>query len=160
MANQILKPGTPPSFPWMGGDFDQYFNRFMQGWPFRWGESRADDTPRALRAFEHMPQVEVKENGKHYTITVELPGLDEKDVKAVIEDDILSISGEKKMERTDEKTHYSERSFGSFTRSFTLPPDADRNGVSAKFAKGVLTLEIAKTANAPQQGKQIEIKPS
>jgi len=160
MPNQVAKPGTSPSFPWMGGDIDQVFNRVMQGWPFRWADAPAADTPRALRAFEHMPRVEVKENGKHYTITLELPGLDEKDVKAVVEDDVLTISGEKKMERTDEKTHYSERSFGSFARSFTLPYDADRNGVSAKFSKGVLTVEIAKAANAPQQGKQIEIKPS
>jgi len=160
MANLPAKPGMPPSFPWTGGDFDQYFNRFMQGWPFRWPELRGEEMPRALRAFEHVPRVEVKENEKHYTVTVELPGLDQKDVKAAIEDDVLTISGEKKMERTDEKTHYSERSYGSFERSFTLPADADRNVVSAKFAQGVLTLEIAKTSNAPQQGKQIDIKAS
>ena len=112
------------------------------------------------RAFEHVPNVEVKENGKTYTISVELPGLDEKDVKASVEDDVLTISGEKRVERTDEKTHYSERSYGSFTRSFTLPSDADRNAVSAKFAKGVLTLEIGKTTGSPPQGKEIEIKPS
>ena len=113
-----------------------------------------------MRAFEHMPNVEVKENGKNYIVSVELPGLDEKDVKIVVEDDVLTITGEKKVERTDEKTHYSERSYGSFTRAFTLPADADRNAVTARFSKGVLTLEIAKAVNAPAQGKQIEIKPS
>ncbi len=169
MANQVPKPTQPstpststfPStFPWLGTDFDQFFNRLMRSnWPFRWPEG-VHEGPRALRAFEHMPQVEVKENDKHYTVSMELPGLDEKDVKATVEGDVLTISGEKKVERTDEKTHYSERSYGSFTRSFTLPDDADANKVSANFTKGVLTLEIPKTANAPQQGKQIEIKAS
>jgi HSP20 family protein len=105
-----------------------------------------------------MPNVEVKEDVKSYTINVELPGLDEKDVKVTIENDLLSIAGEKKVERTDEKTHFSERSYGSFTRSFSLSADADRNAVTAKFAKGVLTLEIPKTAENPVQGKRIEVK--
>jgi HSP20 family protein len=147
------KPGTVSPF----ADFDRFFGRMMRNWPFDWAELPKGE-PRALRAFEHVPNVEVKENGKAYSVTVELPGLDEKDVKVTIEDDLLSISGEKKVERTDDKTHFSERSYGSFTRSFTLPPDADRNAITAKFAKGVLTLEIAKTASAPVQGKQIEVK--
>jgi HSP20 family protein len=151
------KAAVPTGF----ADFDRFFNRMMRGWSsFNWPELASSAEPRALRAFEHVPNVEVKENGKSYTVSVELPGLDEKDVKASVEDDVLTISGEKKLERTDEKTHYSERSYGSFTRSFTLPDDADANAVSAKFAKGVLTIEIGKTAGKPAQGKQIEIKPS
>jgi len=141
-------------------DFDRFFNRMMRSWPFGWPELASPSEPRALRAFEHVPNVEVKENGKTYTVTVELPGLDEKDVKASVEDDVLTISGERKVERNDEKTHYSERSYGSFTRRFTLPDDADPAAVSAKFAKGVLTIEIGKTAGKPAQGKQIDIKPS
>lgn len=140
-------------------DFDRMFGRMMRNWPFHWSEMPTAE-PRALRAFEHMPNVEVKENGKTYTVSVELPGLDEKDVKVSIDDDLLSISGEKKLERTDDKTHFSERSYGSFTRSFSLPADADRNAITAKFAKGVLTLEIPKAAAAPAVGKQIEVKPA
>ena len=113
---------------------------------------------RALRSAEHAPKVEVQENGKTYTITMELPGVEQKDVKVLVEDDVLTVSGEKHVERSDEKTHYSERSYGSFTRSFTLPADADRSAITAKFTKGVLTLEIPKTAEAPVQGKQIEVK--
>jgi HSP20 family protein len=128
----------------------------MRGWPFAWANMGSE--PRALRAFEHVPNVEVKENDKSYTVSAELPGLDEKDVKVTVEGDVLTLAGEKKVEKTDEKTHFSERSYGSFTRSFTLPADADRNTISARFAKGVLTLEIAKSASAPAQGKQIEVK--
>ena len=145
------------AFPF-SGDFDQLFNRMMRGWPFNWSDVAPSGEPRALRAFDHMPKVEVKENDKSYCVAVELPGLDEKDIKVLVEDDVLTVSGEKKVEKTDEKTHYSERSYGSFTRAFTLPSDADRNGIAATFAKGVLTLEIAKTANPPAQIKQVAIK--
>ncbi|MEK7993568.1 MAG: Hsp20/alpha crystallin family protein [Planctomycetota bacterium] len=149
---------TPHNSAPFAGDFDQFFNRMMRNWPFTWPDLAPSSEPRALRVFDHMPKVEVKENGKSYNVAVELPGLDEKDVKVQVEDDVLTISGEKKVEHTDEKTHYSERSYGNFTRAFTLPADADRNGISAKFAKGVLTLEIAKTATPPAQVKEVAIK--
>ena len=151
---------TPRSALPFGGDFDQMLNRMMRGWPFGWPEMAPSTAPKALRAFDHVPKVEVKENGKAYTVTIELPGLDEKDVKVQVEDDVLTISGEKKVEQTDDKMHYTERSYGSFTRAFTLPADADRDGISAKFAKGVLELEIAKTATPPAQVKQVAIKPA
>jgi HSP20 family protein len=157
---QQLPSAPKAAMPTEFTDFDRFFNRMMRRWPFGWPEFTGSAEPQALRAFEHVPNVEVKENGKSYTVSVELPGLDEKDVKAAVEDDVLTISGEKKIERTDEKTHFSERSYGSFTRSFTLPADADHNAVSAKFSKGVLTVEIGKTTGAPAQGKQIDIKGS
>lgn len=149
---------TPRSLMPFGGDFDQFFKRMMRDWSSGLPESFLSRAPRTLQAFDHVPKVEVKENGKAYTVTVELPGLDEKDVKAQVEDDVLTISGEKKTERTDEKTHYSERSYGSFSRSFTLPADADPDKVSAKFAKGVLTVEIAKTDKPSSKVKQVEVK--
>ena len=154
-ARSVMGPRTLSPF---GGDFDHIVNRMLRGWPSGWGDIAPSREPQALRAFEHMPKVEVKENGKSYTVTVELPGLDDKDVKVQVDGDILTISGEKKVERTDDKTHYSERSYGSFTRSFTLPADVDRNTISATFAKGVLTLEIAKTANPPAQVKEVAVK--
>lgn len=128
----------------------------MRSWSLGWPQSARAIQPRALRAFEHMPNVEVKENDKPYTVSVELPGFDEKDVKVLVEGDLLTISGEKNVERTDDKTHYSERSFG---RAFTLPADGDRNAVTARFAKGVLTFDIGKIVNAPPaMGGEIDIK--
>jgi HSP20 family protein len=141
-----------------GSDFDQMFNRMVRGWPFNWPEMASTAEPRPLRVFDHIPRVEVKENGKTYCINVELPGLDEKDLTVQIDDDVLTISGEKKLEQSDEKTHYSERSYGSFTRAFTLPSDANREGVAARFKNGVLTLEIPKTTAPPSQVKQVEVK--
>ena len=160
MAETVPKAVTPAALTPFGGDFDQMFNRMMRGWPFGWLDPMAGGQPRALRAFEHAPKVEVKENGNSYAITVELPGLDQNDVKVLVEDDTLTVSGEKHVERSDEKTHYSERSYGGFTRAFTLPSDADRDGILANFAKGVLTLQIPKSANGPERAKEIEINPS
>jgi HSP20 family protein len=154
--NKSLTPRT--QFP-LFGDIDEFFDRAMRRWPFNWPDVPASSRPRELRAFDHVPKVEVKENDKSYSVTVELPGLDEKDVKVTVEDDVLSIAGEKKLEKADEKTHYSERSYGSFTRAFTLPADADSNKLAARFAKGVLTIAIPKTTAPPPSVKQVEIKP-
>ena len=130
----------------------------MRGWPFNWPDLMASSEPRAPRVFEHMPKVEVKENGKCYTVTVERPGLGEKEVKVQVEDDVLTISGEKNVGQTDDKTHFSERSYSSFTRAFTLLADTDRNGITATFAKGVLALQIAKAVAPSAELKQVAIE--
>lgn len=153
-AKSLMPRGLSP----FTGDIDQFVNRMMRSWPFNWMDMPPAAEPRSMRVFDHMPKVEVKESGKAYTVSVELPGLDEKDVKVQVDGDVLSIAGEKKLERTDDKTHYSERSYGSFTRAFTLPADADRESIAAKFGKGVLVLEIAKAAAPPAQVKQVAVK--
>ena len=160
MPENVPKPMTPSVFTPFGGEFDQLFNRMVRAWSFGLLEPAANGQPRALRAFDNAPKVEVQENGKTYTINVELPGLDQKDVKVVVEDDMLTVSGEKNVERVDEKIHYTERNYGSFTRAFTLPSDADRNGITANFAKGVLTLQVPKSADSHQRAKEIEVRPS
>jgi HSP20 family protein len=160
MAENVPKALTPSAFTPFGGEFDQLFNRMVRAWSLGWLEPAGNGQPRALRAFEHAPKVEVQENGRSYTISVELPGVEQKNLKVLVEDDVLTISGEKSIERSDEKTHYSERSYGSFTRAFTLPSDADREGISANFANGVLTLQIPKSANGHGRAKEIEVKPS
>ncbi|MBS0224101.1 MAG: Hsp20/alpha crystallin family protein [Proteobacteria bacterium] len=160
MAEHLPKPFTSGSLMPFGGDMEQFFNRMMRGWPFGWLDAMGASPSPALRAFESSPRVEVKENDNAYTLCVELPGLDQNDVKVHVDDGVLTISGEKKIERTDEKTHYSERSYGSFTRSFHLPSDAQADGISARYGKGVLTLEIPKAVDRKSSAKDIEIKPS
>ncbi len=160
MPENVPKPLTPSAFTPFGGEFDQLFNRMVRAWSFGFFEPAGNGHVRTLGTVEHAPKVEVQENGKTYTVTVELPGVDQKDVKVLVEDGVLTVSGEKHVERTDEKTHYSERSYGSFTRAFTLPSDADRNDISANFSKGVLTLQIAKMTGRPERARQIEVQPS
>ncbi len=116
-----------------------------------WGEPSR--LPGAL-----LPAVDVSEDPKHYTVTVELPGVKKDDVSVEIQEGVLTIRGEKKSEREEKKEHrrWVERSFGSFARSFTLPPDADPDRVEASFGDGVLTLQIGKSEEA--KPRQIAIK--
>ena len=98
MAENVPKALTPSAFTPFGGEFDQLFNRMVRAWSFGFLEP-VNGHMRTLGTHEHAPKVEVQENGKTYTITVELPGLDQKDVKVLVEDDVLTISGEKHVER-------------------------------------------------------------
>jgi HSP20 family protein len=104
--------------------------------------------------------VDIVEEAGAYKITAELPGMSEKDIEVAVLGDTLTIKGEKRQEsEKKEANHYlSERSWGSFQRSFALPQDVDRDKIAAEFAKGVLTLTLPKTAQAQQQRRQIEIK--
>ena len=116
-----------------------------------------NDTPSPIG---WMPVVEITETPSSMIITAELPGLDKKDVDVAIEDDLLTISGEKaeeKKEGEDKKYLVWERSYGSFTRSFTLPRGIDGSKISAEFAKGVLRVTMPKTTEAQSKGRKIEV---
>lgn len=106
-----------------------------------------------------MPAVEVSENNDAVIMTAELPGLEEKNLKINIENNVLSISGEKEQETTDgppAKAYYvSERYYGAFQRSFTLPRTVDVEHVKAVFEKGVLTVTLPKLPQA--KGRKIEV---
>lgn len=110
------------------------------------------------------PKVNVGETDKAFEVTAELPGLDEKNIEVVVADGVLTIKGEKKEEKEqkDEKKNYHliERSYGSFRRSFVLPDNVRDDGVTADFAKGVLTVVIPKkkTSERPRSEKKIAIK--
>lgn len=95
-----------------------------------------------------------------YTVTAEIPGVDDKDVKLEIVDDTLTIRGEKKQEKEEkEKNYYRlERSYGSFQRVLSLPDDVDQDGVKANFKKGVLTITLPRKALPKPEAKRIEIK--
>jgi len=160
MAEQLPKPIASTGLMPFAGELEQFINRMVRSWPFGWLDTMGAAQIPALRAFEPAPKVEVKESAETYTMCIEVPGLDQNDVKVLVEGDVLTVAGEKKVERTDEQTHYSERSYGSFTRSFRLPADADAEKISARYGKGVLTLEIAKRANGASRAKEIEIRPS
>lgn len=106
------------------------------------------------------PVVDVSETVKSYEIRAELPGLEEKEVELTLSDGTLTLKGEKKFEHEEKKAdvHVSERSYGSFRRSFTLPQEADAEKIAAAFDKGVLTVTVPKTKAAQKQAKKIAIK--
>jgi len=114
----------------------------------------------ALPAGLLRPSVDIAAGEKSYTISVEVPGVEEKDVKVEMAGDTLTISGEKKHEGEEKEKNYyrMERSYGLFQRVLTLPEDTDRDGVSATFKNGVLTINIPRLTATPTDVKQIEIK--
>ena len=107
-----------------------------------------------------MPSLELHETDGQITVTAELPGMDEKDIDISVADQMLTISGEKKSEFEERKgeSYRSERSYGRFSRSISLPFDIDANKVEAKYDKGVLKLTIPKPAEAKAKTKKIAIK--
>lgn len=106
------------------------------------------------------PQVDIGATDKEYAISVEVPGVDEKDVKVEITGNTLTIRGEKKQEKEEKNRNYYriERSYGSFQRVLSLPDDADVDGVKASFKKGVLTITMPRKALPKTEVKQIDIK--
>ena len=106
------------------------------------------------------PAINVAETKDAFEVTVELPGVDEKDIKVSLDSNQLVISGEKKAESTKEEKdwHVEERSYGSFYRSMSLPFEPDAGAVEAHFDKGVLHLTINKPAKAIKTTKTIDIK--
>ena len=103
--------------------------------------------------------MDVTEDDKSYTITAELPGLDEKNIDVSLSDDMLVIKGEKQQEKEEKgKNRYvAERSYGAFQRTFALPKDAEADKVKAQFTKGVLTVTLPKSAQA-QNIRKVEVK--
>jgi HSP20 family protein len=107
-----------------------------------------------------MPAIDVAETDTAYRITVELPGMEAGDVDVGVSGDMLTIKGEKRQEKEEQKEDYylCERSFGSFERSFSLPAWVDRDKIGAELSKGVLTVTLPKTAEAQQLHRKIEVK--
>jgi len=100
------------------------------------------------------PASEASVNDDDYQISLELPGVDEKDIEVAVNDGILTVSGEKtaKKEASGESWYFSERQFGSFSRSFRLPPDADEDRTEASFKDGVLLVVVPKVASKAGAG--------
>jgi len=107
------------------------------------------------------PAVDFDESESAYRVTAELPGMSDKDIDVSLSGNTLTIKGEKREEK-EEKTknsYLSERHYGAFQRSLTLPEGIDRDKVEASFAAGVLSVVLPKTASAVKQQKKIEVKP-
>ncbi len=106
-----------------------------------------------------IPAVEVSETNEAVLLTAELPGIEEKNLKISIENNVLSIEGEKEQEITDApptKAYYiNERYYGAFQRSFALPRTVDVEHVKAVFDKGVLTITLPKLPES--KGRKIEV---
>jgi HSP20 family protein len=112
----------------------------------------------SLAAANFIPAVDIYEDEHNVTLTAELPGIEEKDLEISLENGVLTLSGERKMEHEEKQDNFQriERSYGRFSRSFTLPPTVDPESAKAEFNNGVLRITLAKREEA--KPKQIRIE--
>lgn len=154
---------APDALQSLRGEMDKLFERFAGGFalPSLRGFFEVPRLAGASVGFP-TPAVDVTEDEKAYTVTAELPGLEEKDVEVTVSGDSLLLKGEKRQETENKSENYylSERSYGSFQRILPLPTGVDRDAIAAQFAKGVLKITLPKTADAQKRQKKIEIKAS
>lgn len=137
----------------MRDEMDRVFQRFEHGWPSL--PSLFGGTGAAV-----LPALDVRDDGNALVIEADLPGVDEKDVAVTLTSGTLTIKGEKKSERKEEKDNYvvSERSFGTFQRAIALPDTIDEDRIEAHFEKGVLKVVAPKRADAVKSQRTIAIK--
>ena len=111
----------------------------------------------ALTTSSFAPAVDVYEDEHKVTLKIEVPGIDEKDIDVRVENNTLTVHGERKIEKEEKEENYRrvERQYGSFTRTFNLPSTVDHENVQADYDKGVLKVKLAKKAEA--KPKQIKI---
>src|ERR1700759_1502311 len=104
-----------------------------------------------------VPPVDVYEDEHGISLKMEVPGIDEKDIDIRLENNTLTVRGERKFEKEEKEENFQrvERRYGSFTRSFTLPNTVDTENVTADYDKGVLVMKLAKRAEA--KPKQIKV---
>ncbi len=116
--------------------------------------------PKALGREQLMPEIDETEDDKAFHVSIELPGMDKKDVDISLSDRWLTIRGEKKQDKEEEgKDFYrSERHYGAFRRMIELPGEVDESKIEASFKKGVLKIELPKTKEAQEKIKHIDIK--
>ena len=111
----------------------------------------------SLTTTSFAPAADVYEDVHNVTLKIEVPGIDEKDIDVRIENNTLTVHGERKFEKEEKEENYRriERQYGSFIRSFTLPNTVDSDSISADYDKGVLKIGLAKKAEA--KPKQIKV---
>lgn len=124
--------------------FNQFFNRAYE----------SEDYPEV----DWSPRLEIAENDDNFIINVELPGMKKQDVSIALQNDVLTLQGDKKVEKSDKGHNYNlcERHYGKFIRSFRLPAQVNGEKIDASFKDGVLSLTLPKIEES--KPKQIEIK--
>jgi HSP20 family protein len=128
---------------------------FFCGFPNRIGSGEIH----SLAVADWSPEVDISEDDHGYLLKADLPEMKKEDVRVTVEDGILSVSGERKTQKEDQKKkfHRIERSFGTFRRSFTLPEDADSTKVTAEFRDGVLKVHLPTTTTPKSKAIQVKV---
>ena len=108
---------------------------------------------------EWAPLVDIVEDENEYLIKAELPEVRKEDLKVTVQDNVLTLTGDRSFEKEEKgkKYHRIERAYGSFARSFSLPEEADAQKVSAEFKEGVLHIRLPKSEKAKPKSIQVKI---
>jgi HSP20 family protein len=139
----------PADFYGVQRDINRVFDNFLRGnWPVE----------ESVASTYFAPPVDIAEQENEYVVKMELPGVSKDEVKISLESNILTIKGEKKHEKEEKNKNFqrTERTYGSFQRSFTLPSTVKNDKIDAVFADGVLKITLPKAEEA--KPKQIEVK--
>jgi len=126
-------------------EFNRLFDELSNGW-------------NAFTELDMMPRIDVRDTKKAIEVTVELPGIAQEDIKIDVDDDVLTISGEKRSEHEthEENLRVSERSYGAFSRSISLPRSVDADKIQATMANGVLKVVAPKDGSASAKSIKIQ----
>lgn len=160
-----VRPTAPDPWRSLREEMDKLFDRFAIGLS-PMSLQRLFDLPSAFRTGTWpgmpLPAVDITEDETGYRIVAEIPGLGAEDVEVAVSGNALTIKGEKQeaKEQKEKGYHLSERRFGAFERSFTVPEGVDRDRITAEFGKGILTLMLPKSSEAKAATKKIEVKPA
>lgn len=120
--------------------------------------TRPYDAREPLTVADWAPAVDIQETEKEYLVKVELPEVKNEDVHVTIQEGVLTVNGERKLEKEEKgkKYHRIERSYGTFVRTFTVPMDADETKIAAEFKAGLLQIKLPKL-DKPRP-KAVEVK--
>jgi len=136
-------------------DVENWMNGFFRAEPFaQWPSQWSTEMRKTIAA-----RCEVSETPQSYLLKFEIPGMKKEDIKIDLHDNRLTVSGERreeKKEEKDHKVHYSEMGYGSFMRSYTFPTAVDAERVEARYENGVLSLNVAKSEG--MKARQITVK--
>ena len=159
--NLIRREPITPLFP----RFETPFFREMEEMSDRLGKffgtwTRPFDVKESLKVADFLPAVDIQETEKEYLLKVEIPEIKKEDVSVTILENVLTVTGERKLEKEEKgkKFHRIERSYGTFVRTFALPVDADETKIAAEYKDGLLLLHLPKLAKPLT--KTIEVKVS
>ena len=150
-----VAPRYSDPFGTLRSEMDRLFDSFMGGCP-------RSQACLVTRGFALSPSMDVKETDKEILVETELPGLGEKDISLTVQNGILTIQGEKKLDYDEEKENYHvmERRYGSFQRSLRLPDTIDDTKIDARFDNGVLKVTLPKRPELTREQRKIQIKKS
>ncbi|WP_161598995.1 Hsp20/alpha crystallin family protein [Aidingimonas lacisalsi] len=155
-VSSSVEPAREVSPFWqMHRELDRWMDNALRRWNLPVGQESLDALEGMIR-----PSVDIAERDHEYRISIEVPGVDRKDLKLSLDDHRLVVEGEKRQESRNDDDRYQrvERIYGSFRRVLDLPGDAKAEDISADFANGVLTVTLPRDTNVAAARREIPIQ--